>query len=772
MPGQFQQYCPTNPDTRSQYLAMVDDLLTAFPSANRVHVGGDECRMLGRCPRCSQYVDRHGVSGLYCQHVSPVCEALLSKGVTPLLWSDMFESHPESLDRLPRHVGIVYWSYQPANWPRPVALDMFHGHGFHTIGASAVFSGSSVSDLTAPYHNCLQGIDDLVRIMKAEGVTEHLVTNWTKGTSWELADWGFFFAAAKSHDPDMDADDIARRYAAFRFGLSDARIVEAHQLLSVALPFGESIQHCWFERLNRFDHIGGRYQERRAEHGQPEARAAAAAQLETARRQAVQALRLLQELKPKLLGGHRQWALLENAAREIIVRSQAGDAALLDLNELPSGEDGLGVASRLEATRYSLHARRQAAQGVYVGGTPPESVDVLMRLRYPPDEARHLDELSRRLTSSGLDGGVNPTVIPVLSNPGVPYERGLEHGRVFADMIWDNIGALAGRKYDDEVLDSRDRMEAYLLEHFPWMLDEMQGIARGAGLSYENILWLNVFNALVAKDKLSPASSCSTALLFRGGCAGMLKTSDIDAAQRRRMIVQVLDWNGMQVMVCGWAGTVWAEFGMNSAGLAAGCNSAPRLDPQPGYGIPQHAGCYPLLATCRTVAEASDFLNEHPFVGKGLNIGAIDASGRGAIFEVAAHRFEARTMAEDHIAATNHYVTPDMAHLNGVTPAALQKEFEARRRTIESFLAATDLDTVAALKACSAIDSGEGHVCKRVDAGAGVTLAGVVMAPGSGAMWLTGLPTAEGKWARLTLGPRKGVKKEKGVRPERHELEP
>ena len=746
LPGYFQQYCPTNPDTRKLYLAMADDILRAFPSIRRFHIGGDECRLMGRCPRCRKFVEQHGMSELYCQHVVQICEALLDRGITPLLWSDMFEHHPETLDRLPRQVQLVYWNYEPADWPRPVRLDLFHQQDFHTLGASAVFYGSRVTDLAGPYDTCLQGIEDLTQILKEEGITEHLVTCWTKGTSWELADWGFFFGAAKSHDPDMDPADIGRRYASFRFGLPDARIIEVHRLLSLPLPFGESIQHCWWERLNRFDHIGRPYQERRAQHGQPENRDPAMAQLHVAQRHAVQALSLLEEVKPGLKRGQRQWDLLENAAREMLVRAQAGEMALLELDHLPAGEEGLGLASRLEGVRHSLKARREAAQETYAGGTPPESVGVLIRLRYPPEEARHLDELSARLTGTPLRADLNPAVIPVLHNPGAPFERGLEHGRVFADLIWDNITGFAGQKYDSEVLASRDRMEAYLFEHFPWMLEEMQGIARGAGLSYENILWLNLFNALVPAEELEPFPGCSTALLCRDHRAGLLKTSDIDPAQRRRMIVQVLDWNGIQAICCGWAGSVWLEFGMNSAGLALGCNSAPRLVTQPVRGIPQHAGGYPLLAACGTVAEATTFLREHPLAGKGLNLGALDAAGHGAIFEVAAHQLQVRPMEGDCIAATNHYLTPDLARLNQTRSAAVLAESRARLQRIESFLSTTALPTVEALKACAAIDTGEGCVCRQ-----GITLAGTVMDSGAGILWLTGESTAEGRWARLDL---------------------
>lgn len=753
MPGSYQQYCPTNPQTRRRFMAMAEDLLRAFPTAKRLHIGGDECRMLGECPRCKAVAQEQGVSALYCQHVGEVCGSLIAKGVVPLLWSDMCEHYPESVSRLPRAAELVYWNYEPANWPRPPApWDAWRSASFRVWGASAVFYGSAVSDLAGPYHTCLQGIDDLVRMLAANGVQDYMVTNWTKGTAWELSDWGFFYAARKSCDLALSGEEIAAQYAAHRFGLPDGRITRAHQLLSVPLPFGESIQDTWWNRRNRLDFTGMPYDERRARRLTPEGLPEAQLQVKTAVENAVQALRLLHDLKPEIKRGLRQWTLLENAAREMLTRGQAGEVALRDAERDAAGANRFGLAAGLEGVRYALRARERMASEVYSGGTPPQAVSAIMRIRYSPDERHYLGAVSRRLTGTGLEEGRNMSVLPVLYNPGAPYERGLEHGRVFADMIWDNIRSLSAHKYDPELLRSRDSMEKYLFNHLPWMLDEMRGIAQGAGLSFESVFWLNVFNAVTPEDRLAPAG-CSTVLLCRAGVAGLLKTSDIDPAQRRRMIVQVLDHDGMKAMVCGWAGTLWCEWGLNSAGLAAGANSGPRVDKQSGEGIPQHCGAYPAIVGCRNVEEAVAFWKAHPFAGKGLNIGVIDRDGRGAVCEISAHRMGVRAMKDGFLAATNHYLLPDTEPLNAGKSEAAMAESVARLRRIGGFFEANRQPVVEALMACAALDEGEGAVCKRVCPcpGAGETLAATVMEPAAGAMWLTGVAPADGGWGRISF---------------------
>ena len=54
VPGTFQQYCPLNPDLPKLYMQFVDEYLEMFPGVRQWHMGGDESRQLGRCPRCGR----------------------------------------------------------------------------------------------------------------------------------------------------------------------------------------------------------------------------------------------------------------------------------------------------------------------------------------------------------------------------------------------------------------------------------------------------------------------------------------------------------------------------------------------------------------------------------------------------------------------------------------------------------------------------------------------------------------------------------------------
>ncbi len=740
LPGAFQQYCPSNPATREQFLRMAGDLLAAFPAARRMHIGGDECRMLGECPRCKAVVEAHGVSELYSRHVAAVAEALLARGVTPMLWGDIFENHPEALDRFPRQAQLVCWCYDMAHARRPPGWDVLQSKGHAVIGASAIRFGGHVNDLVPPWREALPGITDMTRALRDRGLREVIVTDWMKGAHWELSDRGWFHGAATAHTPALAPEETAAAYAEWRFGLSDGLIAEVHPLLSVPLPLFETMQASLRHRLHRLDLYSERYHERRAFWRRPENRPLAREQVRAARANARRALDILWAVRPQLRRGERQWRLLEDAARELLARAEAAEAALLDETEF--ADNALAAAARIETLRATLAARRARVAELYPETMPNASTAILARMRYPDVEDAHL----ARLTST-LAGGVPAStvaaahVIPFFYNPGPPYERGLEHGRVFGPRIRRASDRWGDEKNHRPWGPVRDRMEQYLLTRFPELLDEMRGIADGAGVSFDSVLWLNLFNAV----SRAAGGACSTALLRRGGRLALMKTSDIDAAQRGMMILQLREWGGRRTLIGGWAGTVWTEFGLNDAGLAVGCNSLPPPRTQSGAGLPQHLGCTPLLERCRSLDEALEFMRRESFAGKGLNIGIAEASGRAAVVERCAERFAVRPMEGEFLAATNHYLCPEFVALNRSS-----SESSARLARIEAFLASPPCDDpVETLRACAAAGEGEGRIC-RAEAQA-ATLAAVVIEPDAARLWVTGRSPCRGGWARFDL---------------------
>ena len=103
------EICPNNPEAVRLVRRLLDDVLRLFPDAPVIHVGGDETRALGTCPRCTATGKSRG--RLYLDHYLPLFEQVESAGRRPMIYGDMILAHPEIIDQVPRNVIICDWDY-------------------------------------------------------------------------------------------------------------------------------------------------------------------------------------------------------------------------------------------------------------------------------------------------------------------------------------------------------------------------------------------------------------------------------------------------------------------------------------------------------------------------------------------------------------------------------------------------------------------------------------------------------------------------------------
>ncbi len=113
LPDEVSQYCPSNPASFALFRELADEIMEAHPEARYFHIGGDETRLLGACPKCKRITVANGVLGLYVDYVSKVMEYLKSRGKTPIIWDDILRHNSNSgaIRRLPRDVVLMYWKY-------------------------------------------------------------------------------------------------------------------------------------------------------------------------------------------------------------------------------------------------------------------------------------------------------------------------------------------------------------------------------------------------------------------------------------------------------------------------------------------------------------------------------------------------------------------------------------------------------------------------------------------------------------------------------------
>ncbi len=213
---------------------------------------------------------------------------------------------------------------------------------------------------------------------------------------------------------------------------------------------------------------------------------------------------------------------------------------------------------------------------------------------------------------------------------GTPKDIGQAYGRQFASQISRNLDILVRRKGLDPLpLDDKkfiswiEHQEGIIAGHWPWLIEEMEGVALGAGAEYIEVLLLNL---RAWQYEFYGAGECcsSLAVTLSDGtvaCAGALD----DPVEYYCGPVKIVPENGNSFISFPITGTSWGNRGMNSRGLAIGISSQilPGLKQLDGA-INQDIALRVILQTCSTVSEVREFCKVFPFT---MNLVCVDANG-------------------------------------------------------------------------------------------------------------------------------------------------
>lgn len=240
--------------------------------------------------------------------------------------------------------------------------------------------------------------------------------------------------------------------------------------------------------------------------------------------------------------------------------------------------------------------------------------------------------------------------IPVLRVAGSHAEVGRQVGAATADVI---RRAVAGAPFDPAVV---KLYRAVTLEHLPWVVDELDGAAEGAGVDP-----LAVFAASV--EELAPAqvpTGCSDLVLTgdRTADGHLLVAHNNDLYADDEHDIVAIEWRVPGEPVAFTLGTgPWLSVGWNDAGLSVTGNELSPNDER--IGIPRLLQMRDVL-TRRTMAEAVDAVL-HPARASSYNWvfahrdeGALNVEGSAT--EAAVED----PGADGFLAHTNHYAREDM----------------------------------------------------------------------------------------------------------------
>ena len=319
---------------------------------------------------------------------------------------------------------------------------------------------------------------------------------------------------------------------------------------------------------------------------------------------------------------------------------------------------------------------------------------------------------------------------------GAPYEQGHAHGERFQALIREHVAATCVLEagHESEIAGAVARIRENIARAAPNQLDELRGIADGAGLPLESILklsfWPDVTSLTVG------LRFCSLIGLSGLGDSrpALAKNSDHPLNTVRFLVLQRSAVEGLRAYARGtFVGTLGTRAGLNDAGLALTTASiAP--DTTNWDGVPLMVVAQAILERCASVGEAIALAETMPTMNYSAHLMVADASGDLADIERMPDRMGVRRPENGVLFNTNHPLAPNTREHSGAD-AALHENSHARYRRLQTLLA-TRPDSLEALKSIMRDHTEPGAICQHGGPANLHTTSAYILLPARGVMFV------------------------------------
>lgn len=253
----------------------------------------------------------------------------------------------------------------------------------------------------------------------------------------------------------------------------------------------------------------------------------------------------------------------------------------------------------------------------------------------------------------------------ILSLEGSYHDIGIQHGRKLRELIaaYYSFCRMALRDVPEDVVKKTlSSVENGLRKGYAEALEELRGIAEGAGLSYEDILLMNFASEVRSQARLHSVGCTLFSAVDKATETGypiMGKTRDMVSqiyfpfqiamkvhASGRFEVFLAEAFSGMAVTGCG----------VNEHGLAVALSTIMSIeDADDTVGIQRAFLVRVVLERCRNVREALDVFSRNDMAYQGANFLICDFAGDCALIEKS-HRHQSVIRPENGvIASTNHF---------------------------------------------------------------------------------------------------------------------
>lgn len=262
------------------------------------------------------------------------------------------------------------------------------------------------------------------------------------------------------------------------------------------------------------------------------------------------------------------------------------------------------------------------------------------------------------------------TMFPIVEVSGSAFERGRQHGERARERVGRSLGnyaklfAFNGMPWEEaqqRALKYRDLIGAFDAA----LLEEMEGIARGAGRPFSEILALNARTEVLPPTFLTGSDSgeCTAiAVSPRASATGetlLAQNWDWIGSQREALIVlRVREADAPACLTLTEAGML-AKIGFNSLGVGVCLNFLRSVHDGKQLGVPVHLLLRALLK-CANVRDAVSFATGLTFGGSS-NILMADRGGEAASLEFSPKGLRVVRGEGGTLCHTNHFTHPEAA---------------------------------------------------------------------------------------------------------------
>lgn len=305
---------------------------------------------------------------------------------------------------------------------------------------------------------------------------------------------------------------------------------------------------------------------------------------------------------------------------------------------------------------------------------------------------------------------------------GDPFKIGYDHGSTNKEIInnfFQSFCISTRIKETQKEISNRmkklERLDSYLVKKCSYVVDELKGMAKGCGLSYEDVLWVNSHEDIDYNVHYTNAFKC-TNIVFCSSKDGPLlgKTNDISFSLLPYFIAQKIKPDtGYNIIQVSYISSYFPNAAINSSGLAYG-STCLCVNADYNYkGLPVSILPRMVLQNCETIKDAIEFMSEWDVLRAGLHITLVDSDGNGVVIgkfpKGSYHIFP----AENILFCTNHIL--DNEYKNRETDfKALRNNSHKRYDNLSNLVSQVDRSIVGIKKILinHGNDSGDGAICQ------------------------------------------------------------